>query len=59
MSGDAINLTYQENSDLVESVSIAGGSALRIAGAKDTPDRMLHADTSKSAWRPTARRSRR
>ncbi len=52
MSGDVINLTYQENSDLVESVSIAGGSALRIAGEKDTPDRILHADTLEIGMAP-------
>jgi lipopolysaccharide export system protein LptA len=52
MSGDAINLIYQENSDLVESVSIAGSSALRIAGEKDTPDRMLHAGTLEIGMAP-------
>ena len=52
MSGDVINLTYQENSDLVESVSIAGGSALRFAGEKDTPDRILHADTLEIGMAP-------
>jgi LPS export ABC transporter protein LptC len=43
MSGDIINLAYQENSDLLQSANIAGGSSLRIAGEKDAPDRVLHA----------------
>jgi LPS export ABC transporter protein LptC len=43
MSGDVINLTYQENSDLLESANIAGSSSLRIAGETGAPDRVLHA----------------
>jgi LPS export ABC transporter protein LptC len=43
MSGDIIRLTYQERSDLLESATVAGNSALRIAGEKDAPDRVLHA----------------
>ena len=43
MSGDVINLTYHERSDLVESAIVSGSSSLRIAGGKDAPDRVLHA----------------
>ncbi len=52
MSGDIINLTYQENSDLIESATIAGNSSLRIAGVKDAPDRVLHAQNVEIGMAP-------
>ncbi len=52
MSGDIINLTYQENSDLLESATISGSSSLRIAGDKNAPDRVLHADNVEIGMAP-------
>ena len=36
MSGDVINLTYYENTDLLQSAIVTGGAALRIAAEKDS-----------------------
>ena len=52
MSGDVINLTYQETSDLLESATISGNSSLRIAGEKDAPDRVLHAQNVEIGMAP-------
>jgi len=43
MAGDIIKLIYFDNSDIVQSATISGNAALRIAGEKSDPDRMLHA----------------
>ena len=43
MSGDVINLTYYENSDLLQSAIVSGSSSLRIAGDRGAPERVLHA----------------
>jgi LPS export ABC transporter protein LptC len=43
MSGDIINLAYQDNGDLLESAMVSGGASLRIAGEKSAPERVLHA----------------
>ena len=59
MAGDVINLTYYENSDLLQSATVTGeqrdanrGGEGRSAKACCTPT------TSRSGWRRTARRSR-
>ena len=52
MSGDVINLVYQENGDLLESATINGGASLRIAGEKDAPDRVLHAQNVEIGMAP-------
>lgn len=43
MSGDVINLTYYENSDLLQSAVVSGSSSLRIAAEAGAPERVLHA----------------
>ncbi len=43
MAGDVINLTYYENSDLLQSAVVSGSSSLRIAGDQGAPERVLHA----------------
>ena len=43
MSGDVINLTYYENSDLLQSAVVSGSSSLRIAADSGAPERVLHA----------------
>ena len=56
MSGDIINLTYHEKSELIAERHVIGQLVLRIAGEKGAPERVLHARrTSKSAWHRTAR----
>ena len=52
MSGDVINLTYYENSDLLESAVVAGSSALLIAAEKDSAERVLHADNIEIGMAP-------
>ena len=52
MSGDVINLVYQENGDLLESATITGNASLRIAGEKDVPDRVLHAQNLEIGMAP-------
>lgn len=52
MSGDVINLTYYENSDLLENATVAGSAALRIAPEKDAAETVLHADNIEIAMAP-------
>src|SRR5918995_1686889 len=52
MSGDAINLTYYENSDLVQSAIVTGGAALRIAAEKGAAESVLHADNIEIGMAP-------
>ena len=52
MSGDVINLTYYENTDLVQSAVVTGGAALRIAAEKGTEDGVLHADNIEIGMAP-------
>ena len=52
MSGDVINLTYYENSDLLENATVAGSAALRIAPDKDAAETVLHADNIEIAMAP-------
>jgi LPS export ABC transporter protein LptC len=52
MSGDVINLTYQERSDLLESATIAGNSVLKIAGEANGADRELRAQNMDIAMAP-------
>jgi LPS export ABC transporter protein LptC len=52
MSGDVINLTYQENTELLESAVMAGSSSLRIAGEGEASDRVLHADNMEIGLAP-------
>ena len=44
MTGEVINLTYYENSDLLQAAVITGAGALQIAGGQGAPDRVLHAE---------------
>ncbi|HUP39459.1 MAG TPA: LPS export ABC transporter periplasmic protein LptC [Vicinamibacterales bacterium] len=44
MSGDVINLMYYENSDVLQSATVTGGAALRIAAVKGSEESVLHAD---------------
>ena len=52
MSGDVINLTYFENSDLLQSATVAGSAALRIAPPADAAETVLHADNIEIAMAP-------
>jgi LPS export ABC transporter protein LptC len=52
MSGDVINLTYYENSDLLQSAIVTGGAAMRIAAEKDAAESLLHADNIEIAIAP-------
>jgi lipopolysaccharide export system protein LptA len=52
MSGDAINLTYYENSDLVQSAIVTGAAALRIAAEKGAAESVLHADNIEIGMAP-------
>ena len=52
MSGDVINLTYYENSDVLQSAIVTGGSALRIAAEKGSAESVLHADNIEIGMAP-------
>lgn len=52
MSGDVINLTYYEDSDLLQSATVTGGAALRIAADQDAAESLLHADNIEIAIAP-------
>jgi LPS export ABC transporter protein LptC len=52
MSGDVINLTYYENTDFLQSATISGGAALRIAAEKDATESVLHADNIEIGMAP-------
>jgi LPS export ABC transporter protein LptC len=41
MSGDVIDLTYADNSDLVQHAMVSGAASVRIAGEKGSPERTL------------------
>ena len=56
MAGDVIKLTYYEDSDVLQSATITGGSSLTIAAEKGLPERCSTRNLSRSAWRPTAQR---
>ena len=52
MAGDVINLTYYENSDLLQSAIVTGGAALRIAGEKGAAESVLHAENIEIGMAP-------
>ena len=52
MSGDTINLTYRENTDLLESAVVSGNASLRIAGETGALDRVLHAQNMEIGMAP-------
>jgi len=52
MSGDIINLTYYEDSDVLQSAIVSGGSALRIAAEKGSAESVLHADNIEIGMAP-------
>jgi hypothetical protein len=43
MAGDVVNLTYFDNSDLLQTAVVTGGGSIRIAGERGEPERILHA----------------
>jgi LPS export ABC transporter protein LptC len=45
MSADVIDLTYAENSELIEKATLSNGASLRLAGEKGSPERELSAAT--------------
>jgi lipopolysaccharide export system protein LptA len=45
MSAQTINLTYAANSELVQRAVLAGGSSVKIAGDKGSPERTLVAES--------------
>jgi lipopolysaccharide export system protein LptA len=52
MSGDVVNLTYKERSDLLESATISGNSVLKIAGEANAADRELRAQNMEIGMAP-------
>lgn len=52
MSGDVINLTYYENTDVLQSATVTGGAALRIAAQKGSVESVLHADNIEIGMAP-------
>lgn len=52
MSGDVINLTYYENTDVLQSATVTGGAALRIAADKGSVESVLHADNIEIGMAP-------
>ncbi len=52
MSGDVINLTYYDSSDLLQSAIVTGGAALRIAADKGADESVLHADNIEIGMAP-------
>jgi len=55
MSGDVINLTYYEDSDVLQSAIVSGSSSLRIAGDSGAPERVLHAGNLEIGMAPDGR----
>ena len=52
LSGDVINLTYYENTDLLQTAVVGGAGALRIAPEKDGAETVLHADNIEIGMAP-------
>jgi LPS export ABC transporter protein LptC len=52
MSGDVINLTYYDNSDVLQSATVTGGAALRIAAEKGSAESVLHGDNIEIGMAP-------
>jgi len=52
MSGDVINLTYYENSQVLQRAVVTGNSSLQIAGERGTPERVLHAQNVEIGMAP-------
>jgi LPS export ABC transporter protein LptC len=52
MAGDMINLTYHENSDLLQSAVVVGSSSIRIAGEASAPERTLSAQNLEIGMAP-------
>jgi LPS export ABC transporter protein LptC len=52
MSGDVINLTYYDDSDLIKSAILTGAAAMRIAAEKDAGESVLHANNIEVAMAP-------
>jgi LPS export ABC transporter protein LptC len=52
MSGDVINLTYYEDTDVLQSATVTGGAALRIAAQKGSVESVLHSDNIEIGMAP-------
>jgi LPS export ABC transporter protein LptC len=52
MSGEVVNLTYYEGSDLVQSAVISGNGSLRIAAEGNAPESVLHAQNIEIGMAP-------
>jgi LPS export ABC transporter protein LptC len=52
MTGDVINLTYYEDTDVLQSATVSGGAALRIAAQKGSVESVLHADNIEIGMAP-------
>ena len=52
MAGDVINLTYHENSELLQSATVIGNSSIRIAGEAQAPERTLSAQNLEIGMAP-------
>ena len=52
MAGDIINLTYYENSEVLQSAIVTGNTSLRIAAEQSSPERELHAQNVEIGMAP-------
>ena len=52
MAGDVINLTYYENTEVLQSAIVTGDTSLRIAGEQGAPERVLHAQNVEIGMAP-------
>jgi LPS export ABC transporter protein LptC len=52
MSGHVINLTYYENTEVLQSAIVTENTSLRIAGDQGAPERVLHAENVELGMAP-------
>ena len=52
MAGDIINLTYYENTEVLQSALVTGNASHRIAADQGAPESVLHAQNVEIAMAP-------
>jgi LPS export ABC transporter protein LptC len=52
MTGGIINLTYYENTEVLQSAIVTDGASLRIAGDQGAPEKVLHAQNVETGMAP-------
>ena len=58
MAGDIINLTYYENTEVVQSAIVTDNTCFASQEKRAPPNACFTPRMSSSGWRPTAQRSR-